>query len=45
MMTLVSPSVADLQHVGKHGVGGLGGEDRVLEQDQQRPDIVLPATH
>ena len=35
--------VADLQHVGKHGVGGLGGEDRVLEQDQQRSDIVLPA--
>ena len=31
-----------LQHVSEHCVGGLGGEDRVLKQDQQSTNIVLP---
>ena len=31
-----------LEHVSKHCVGGLGGEDRVLKQDQQSTNIVLP---
>ena len=31
-----------LEDVSEHCVGGLGGEDRVLKQNQQSTNIVLP---
>ena len=31
-----------LEDVGEHRVGRLGREDRVLQQDQQPPHVVLP---